>query len=132
MFYGWSCGETDYIAMFSTMFYCNTDVSSTMFLAISPFVEEDYFETDEQAHFMYFVLYVYINNACNFIALKCDNFTTNNSIATKLETKFVRCAINRFDLAAEYVLGDHKIIFNSVQSSVVKIHNLVLTAKLKK
>lgn len=100
-------------------------------MSLSPLEEEDSFDAYEHAHLMEFELSVYNKNMSIGIALICNNCTTNRFITTTLEIKFVVFAINRFYLVVEDALGGQTFINDCVKSRMVKLLNLVISAKLR-
>ena len=68
----------------------------------------------------------------NVVALVGDNASVNKSIYEKTDIPFVKCALHRFNVAVCDILERDEILLSKLQSIMVKLRTLLLSAKLQK
>ena len=91
-------------------------------------------QLDSDQHIEYFD---YVLNLCgkcmdNVVPLVSDNASVNKSISNNTGIPFIGCASHRFNFAVCDILEGNEILLSKVQSIMIKLRTLLLSAKLQK
>lgn len=88
--------------------------------------------TNAHVEFVSFVLDVFQNSWTNVAALIGDNCATNKSFSRQAGCRFIGCASHRFNLAVKDILSQNEDIVMLIRALIVRLRNLIPSAKLRK
>lgn len=132
VFDGWSNGTRHYVAIFASIPDAESKLGyKSLLLCFSPLTDEESQSADSHIKYFDFILRLYGKSWLNVSAIIGDNCSTNKSIATKTNTKFIGCASHRFNLAMGLYLKQHETILLRIHDLMTKLQNFLLAAALR-
>ena len=99
---------------------------------MSPLNDESRLNSEEHIEFLAFVLNLFGKSWDIVVALIGDNVSINQSISNKLQIPLVGCASHRLNLAVRDVMSNDERLINKDNNLMLKLQNLVLSAKLRR
>lgn len=132
VFDGWTDTSTHYLAVFASYPTSNSKGYSKRLLTVSPVGEEINLSASEHYDFITYILHLYGKSWSDIVCLIGDNVSTNKALANKTGIPMVGCASHRFNLAMRDILHKDQDIIAKVNSTMVKLRGLLLSAKLQK
>ncbi len=104
----------------------------THLLAISPLEDGASLNAQEHHQFLKYVLELFGLSWQNVAFLIGDNVSTNKSLSRITNIPFIGCASHRFNLAIRDILKTEQFIIDKVLQVMVRLHDLLLSAKLRR
>ena len=132
VFDGWTSCSTHYLAVFASFSSTNNYGHETRLLSVSTMGDECNLRSAEHYEFLTYILNLYKKSWSNVVALIGDNVNTNKSLANRTGIPLVGCASHRLNLAMRDVLDEEEQLIERINSIMVKMRGLLLSAKLQK
>ena len=132
IFDGWTNNSTHYISVFAPFSTTNEDSFATRLLSVSLMGDESRLDADEHIDFLTYILNLYGKSWTNVTCLIGDNVSVNCSVANKTGISYIGCASHRLNLAVQDFIKVDELLISKVNNLMVKLRNLLLSAKLRR